>query len=42
MIIGKDRCCDDCLDTHATRYYCGYIVRDYCEMCAIAHNLKIF
>ena len=42
MIIGNDRCCDDCGDKHATRYYCGWFVKDYCEKCAIEHDLRIF
>jgi len=39
MIIGKDRCCDDCGDTNATRYYVGFVIRDYCDECANNHNI---
>ena len=39
MIIGKYRCCDDCGETHATRYYIGFVVRDYCDLCAVNHKI---
>ena len=39
MIIGKDKCCDDCGETNATRYYVGFVIRDYCNVCANKHNI---
>lgn len=29
-------------DNHATKYYCGWIVKDYREKYAITHSLKTF
>lgn len=39
MIIKNKIYCDDCGTEKARRYYLDYIIRDFCDECAIKHKV---
>ena len=39
MKIKNKTYCDDCGVEKAKRYYLDYIIRDFCDKCAIRHKV---